>query len=164
VHLSRAGEKGDRSFISSKLISEDAVGMCVKVSGLEGLQVDQVLGDGVSLDEEEFAEICKVMEDDQADIYKDVYRHFLEYFKRIDEEGQGKLLGDTFKSVLTELEESHGMSFMTDRAAALIKTAEACAKDPDENKGLEQPEGEGEMIFYEDFLRKELKSPRDLKL
>ena len=138
--------------------------MCVKVSGLEGLQVDQILGDGVSLDEEEFAEICKVMEDDQADIYKDVYRHFLEYFKRIDEEGQGKLLGDTFKSVLTELEESHGMSFMTDRAAALIKTAEACAKDPDENKGLEQPEGEGEMIFYEDFLCKELKSPRDFKL
>ena len=65
MHLSRAGEKGDRSFISSKLISEDAVGMCVKVSGLEGLQVDQFLGDGVSLDEEEFAEICKVMEDDQ---------------------------------------------------------------------------------------------------
>ena len=24
--------------------------------------------------------------------------------------------------------------------------------------------GEGENVFYEDFLRKELKSPRDLKL
>eukprot|EP00961_Rhodomonas_salina_P015966 214724-Rhodomonas_salina.1 len=30
----------------------------------------QILGDGVTMDEEEFAEVAKVMEDDQADIYK----------------------------------------------------------------------------------------------
>jgi len=140
------------------------MGPCIKVSGLEGLQPDQSLGDGVTLDEEEFAEILKVMEDDQAAIYKDCYTHFLGYFLKADEEGKGCLLGDTFKGVLADMEGEYGTSFMTDRATELITTAAACALDPEENAGLVAPAGEGENVFYEDFLRKELKSPRDLKV
>eukprot|EP00960_Hanusia_phi_P030537 748689-Hanusia_phi.AAC.1 len=42
----------------------------------------------------------QAMEDDQADIYRACYSHFLEYFKKVDEEGKGMLIGDTFKTVL----------------------------------------------------------------
>ena len=35
---------GEKSIISSKLLSDEALGICVKVTGLEGLQTDQVRG------------------------------------------------------------------------------------------------------------------------
>jgi hypothetical protein len=35
-------DKGSRSIISSKLMSDEGVAVCVKLSGLEGIQPDQV--------------------------------------------------------------------------------------------------------------------------
>jgi len=106
-----------------------------------GCDYTQIFGDGVTLDEEEFAEILKVMEDEQATIYKDCYAHFLGYFQRADEDGKGSLLGDTFKTVLADMEGEYGTSFMTERAVELIATAAACAQDPEENPGLTAPSG-----------------------
>ena len=69
-------------------------------------------------------------------IYKDCYAHFLGYFQRADEDGKGSLLGDTFKTVLADMEGEYGTSFMTERAVELIAAAAACAQDPEENPGL----------------------------
>ncbi len=43
------------------------------------------------------------------------YAHFIEYFKRADEEGKGQLLGDAFKTVLSDMEGEYAMSFLTER-------------------------------------------------
>ena len=51
----------------------------------------------------------------QGEIYKDCYKHFLAKFQTADEDGKGMLIGDTFKTVLADMEGEYGMSFMTER-------------------------------------------------
>jgi transcriptional regulator CtsR len=40
--MCRIEDKGDRTIISSKLIPDEAMGVCVKLTGLEGIQTEQV--------------------------------------------------------------------------------------------------------------------------
>lgn len=42
LRMCRIEDKGDRTIISSKLIPDEAMGVCVKLTGLEGIQTDQV--------------------------------------------------------------------------------------------------------------------------
>ena len=136
-----------------------------------GTSTDTMLGDEQSkLTEDELAFVCKVsqhvhsmlfaaltenlmceqaVEDDQAEIKKACFQYFFQYFKAMDEEGKGVLVGDAFKTVIGKLEEDMPMEakecpWMTPKAAKLIEDAGA----------------EG-LIDYSKFLMEELESPRD---
>jgi len=41
----RIDDKGDKTITASKLVADEGMGPCIKVSGLEGLQPDQVIVD-----------------------------------------------------------------------------------------------------------------------
>ena len=136
-----------------------------------GTSTDTMLGDEQSkLTEDELAFVCKVsqhvhsmlfaaltenlmceqaVEDDQAEIKKACFQYFFQYFKAMDEEGKGVLVGDAFKTVIGKLEEDMPMEakecpWMTPKASKLIEDAGA----------------EG-LIDYSKFLMEELESPRD---
>jgi hypothetical protein len=53
---------GDASIISSKLLSDEALGICVKVTGLEGLQTDQVSRRHSMIGENVFQENVQIRE------------------------------------------------------------------------------------------------------
>ena len=65
----------------------------------------------------------QVVEDDQAEIKTAYIDYFLQFFKAMDEDGKGVLVGDAFKTVIGKLEEDMPMEAKEVRALA----ASACA-------------------------------------
>ena len=65
----------------------------------------------------------QVVEDDQAEIKTACIDYFLQFFKAMDEDGKGVLVGDAFKTVIGKLEEDMPMEAKEVRALA----ASACA-------------------------------------
>jgi hypothetical protein len=51
----------------------------------------------------------QVVEDDQAEIKTACIDYFLQFFKAMDEDGKGVLVGDAFKTVIGKLEEDMPM-------------------------------------------------------
>lgn len=95
-------------------------------TGVEGYFGD----DSATLPEDDVAFLCKAVEDDQAEIKKACINYFLAFFKAVDEEGKGVLVGDAFKTVIGKLEEDMPMEakeapWMTPKAAQLIEEAGA---------------------------------------
>ena len=91
----------------------------------------------------------QTVEDDQGEIKAACVSYFLQFFKAMDEDGKGVLVGDAFKTVIGKLEEDMPMeakeaSWMTPLAAELIEKA-----------------GENGTIDYLKFLETEMASPRD---
>ena len=91
----------------------------------------------------------QAVEDDQAEIKKACFQYFFQYFKAMDEEGKGVLVGDAFKTDIGKLEEDMPMEakecpWMTPKAAKLIEEA-----------------GTEGLIDYSKYLMEELESPRD---
>ena len=74
-------------------------------TGVEGYFGD----DSATLPEDDVAFLCKAVEDDQAEIKKACINYFLAFFKAVDEEGKGVLVGDAFKTVIGKLEEDMPM-------------------------------------------------------
>uniref|UniRef100_A0A7S0Z0U5 Uncharacterized protein n=1 Tax=Hemiselmis tepida TaxID=464990 RepID=A0A7S0Z0U5_9CRYP len=115
-----------------------------------GMGTEGFLGDDAAqLTQDDLAVVCKLVEDDQKEIKAACFQYLLQYFKGMDEEGKGVLVGDAFKTAIGKLEEEMPMEakdapWMTPKAAALIEEAGA----------------EG-TIDYVKFLNEELESPRD---
>lgn len=114
------------------------------------IQVEGYFGDeGAKLTEDDVAFLCKAVEDDQAEIKKACVNYFCSFFKSMDEDGKGVLVGDAFKTVIGKLEEDMPMEakdapWMTARAQKLIEDA-----------------GTEGTIDYVKFVEEELASPRD---
>lgn len=115
-----------------------------------GMGTEGFLGDESStLCQDDLANVCKLVEDDQKEIKNACYQYLLTYFKAMDEEGKGVLIGDAFKTAIGNLEEAMPMEakdapWMTTKASALIEAA-----------------GTEGTIDYQKFLMEELESPRD---
>jgi len=93
-----------------------------------GTGVEGYFGDNAKLPEDDVAYICKFVEDDQAEIKSACIQYFLQFFKAMDEDGKGVLVGDAFKTVIGKLEEDMPMEakeapWMTPLAAKLIEEA-----------------------------------------
>lgn len=114
-----------------------------------GTGVEGFFGSDAKLCEDDLAYICKNVEDDQGEIKSACINYFMQFFKAMDEDGKGVLVGDAFKTVIGKLEEDMPMEakeapWMTPLAAKLIADA-----------------GEGGTIDYYKFLETEMGSPRD---
>eukprot|EP00285_Hemiselmis_virescens_P010352 CAMPEP_0173381804 /NCGR_PEP_ID=MMETSP1356-20130122/4237_1 /TAXON_ID=77927 ORGANISM="Hemiselmis virescens, Strain PCC157" /NCGR_SAMPLE_ID=MMETSP1356 /ASSEMBLY_ACC=CAM_ASM_000847 /LENGTH=241 /DNA_ID=CAMNT_0014335821 /DNA_START=73 /DNA_END=795 /DNA_ORIENTATION=- len=96
-----------------------------------GMGTEGFLGDdAATLTQDDLAVVCKLVEDDQKEIKAACFQYLLQYFKGMDEEGKGVLVGDAFKTAIGKLEEEMPMEakdapWMTPAAAALIEEAGA---------------------------------------